>query len=151
MDGGHGPGGSLQLAELIDQFGGELAADFRRYYSIDIRELVSGPTDLTPGYVLQLITGLPEDSVFVAASQGGPQFRHWGVEEHLLANLFDAVQTLTYVTIAANSKKKPKPPEALERPKAQQKTKSNLFAVMASRKLAAARKAKESANGGTGR
>jgi hypothetical protein len=40
----------------------------------------------------------------------------WSIEAHLLARLVDAVGDLTWVTVAANSKRKPRRPKPLDRP-----------------------------------
>jgi hypothetical protein len=48
--------------------------------------------DLTPRYCLMLIAHLPEDSAFVAAHRGGPEFRPWTGTLHMLA----ALVNLTY-------------------------------------------------------
>ena len=41
---------------------------------------------------------------------------HWSTEAHLLARLNDAVSDLTWITVMANSKKKPMRPKPMERP-----------------------------------
>lgn len=147
MDRGDEGGGSLRLAEVIDRHGGELVADFRRFYGINLGDILSDDSDLSPGYVLQLIEYLPADSAFVAANLGGRE-KVWSINDHLLATNIDAVNTLTHVMIAAHSGKKFKPPEPMWRPGSDEKQESkkkspNLFAATALSMLARAKKAKE--------
>lgn len=59
---------------------------------------------------------LPEDSATVAALRGGHEHRAWTSAAHLLASVVDAVQVNTWTTIAAHSKRRPKPPTPLPRP-----------------------------------
>lgn len=131
MGRGEPAGGSLRLAELIDQYGEHLVADLKRYYQIDLWDVLVDGSGLTPRKVLLYIRGLPAESATVAAMRGGPQFYGWGVEMYMLANLLDAVRENTYATMmAAGPKKKPKPPEPFQRPGKEKKS-SNLFVQMA--------------------
>ena len=112
---------------------------------------------MSPRLALALIDELPLESAYKAALQGGPQFQDWGVLEYLVANLIDAVQFNTHVTIlAAGPKKKPQPPKPFERPKRvvkQPKTENPFFQMMQKAKQAAAareaREAEEAEGGGT--
>lgn len=139
MDGGDPGGGSQGLAELIDRHGEALLADFERYYT-GLPELMR--SGASPRYLLSLIRQLPMESNTTAQMRGGEEFRGWGVDQYLLANLTDAVNAATYAIVASNSKSKPKPPEPVYRPdKATKKKRANSFAMMAARQMAAARKA----------
>jgi len=40
----------------------------------------------------------------------------WSTETHMLASLIEQIQWLTWVTVAANSKKKPDKPKPVKRP-----------------------------------
>jgi hypothetical protein len=71
---------------------------------------------LSPVEVFGLITKLPEGSRIAAAQLGGPEHVGWDHERHFLALLIDAINTNTYAFVAANSKKKPKEPQAIPRP-----------------------------------
>ena len=125
-----GPG-SLGLAELIDRCGEQLLSDFFRYYGLDIRDVLVPGTRLTPRSALALIRQLPEDSATIAELRGGPQFAGWDTDRYLTAQLIDSVRENTWVLIAANSKKKPKHPEPMPRPKVDAPKKTNQFAAMA--------------------
>lgn len=59
-------------------------------------------TTLTPRYILLLAAHLAENSAFVAATRGGPEYRPWTGSTHLLA----ALVNLTY---AANRQRGGKP------------------------------------------
>lgn len=102
---------------------------------------------MSPGYLLELISHLPADSALVAAHLGGAE-NVWTTNDHLTANVFDALQTLIHVTIAAHSGKKSKPPEPIWRPGSKPKAeqKKGMFAATAMSMLAAkkANKAKGS-------
>lgn len=125
-----GPG-SLALAELIDRCGEQLLSDFFRYYGLDIRDVLTPGTRLTPRTALALIRQLPEGSATIAELRGGPQFNGWDTDRYLLTQLIDSVRENTWVLIAANSKKKPKHPEPMPRPKVDAPKKKNQFAAMA--------------------
>jgi hypothetical protein len=131
LDGGDSAGGSRELAQLIDQYGEFLVADLKRYYQIDLRDIMKDGSGLSPRLVLCYVRALPLESATVAAMRGGDQFRGWNQELYMLANLLDAVRENTYAFVAANSKKKPKAPEPVQRPEKQQKKKTSLFAAMA--------------------
>lgn len=61
-----------------------------------------------------LVERLPREALTVRARFG--EVVDWGPVEHLLADVFDAVQQSTWVLTAANSKKRPKPPRLRQRP-----------------------------------
>ena len=74
-----------------------------------------------PSLVLELIRGLPDDSMYYALRLGGEQFLGWGTERHILASIFDAISVNTVVS--GNWKKSPPKPEPFPRPKVVQKKK----------------------------
>lgn len=51
-----------------------------------------------PRLVLSLIQRLPDTSMTSALVQGGSDFLGWGADRHLLANLYDALNTNTRVS-----------------------------------------------------
>ncbi|WP_367137891.1 hypothetical protein [Saccharothrix sp. HUAS TT1] len=114
MDGEDPGGGSVVLARLLDRHGEAILADFRQYYGVN---LVEAYRDWSPLYLLAHIRQLPIESRTVAAMRGGEQFNGWGVDRYFLAALIDAVHDQTYAFVAANSKRKPKRPKPIERPK----------------------------------
>lgn len=131
MDGGDAAGGSRELVRLIDEAGEYLLADLRRYYQIDLRDVLVDGSGLSPRLVLAYIRHLPPESATVAHLRGGQQFQGWGHELYMLANILDAIRENTYAFVASNSKRKPKPPEPFERPAVKQKKKTSVFASMA--------------------
>src|SRR5690606_11980046 len=71
----------------------------------------------SPKLLLSYIRNLPLGSATVAALRGGDEFAGWDPHMYMLANIVDAIQTNTYAFVAANSKRKPKPPKPIQRPK----------------------------------
>lgn len=140
MDGGDPAGGSSELAELIDKFGEHIVSDLRRYYGVNLSDVLVEESGLSPRLVIAYIRNLPIDSATAAALRGGDQFRGWDTQTYLLAAVVDAVNQNTFAFVSANSKKKPKAPEPIERP--EQKTKTN---PLASKFAAMARIARKSA------
>lgn len=57
---GDEPGGSKALADLVDDYGEGLRADFVRFYGRDLVDYLTGR--LNPGEGLALIQGLPQSS-----------------------------------------------------------------------------------------
>lgn len=120
-------GGSLQLGELIDKHGDSLASDFERYTNYHLNDLFRPGSGLTPALALALIKNLPPESNFVADRRGGTDFRGWGADRYLMANMYDAIRILIYVTLLANGGKKNnvKAPEPVWRPEAVKKPAPN--------------------------
>ncbi len=154
MDGQDPTGGSRQLAELIDKYGEFLLPDLKRYYDIDLRDLLS-EHPLAPRFVLAHVNNLDYDSAFIAEVRGGQQFRGWDRDRYQLAALTDAVRAQSYLFTLANidpKKQKPAPPDPTPVPDEISKTKQDKpgsFAFIAKRALAAAKRRKASANGGS--
>lgn len=109
----------------MDEHGDELYADFLRYYHVDLRDLWTGR--LTPRLVLALVRHLPWDSAYVTALRGGAEYVGWDRHAQILADVYDAINTLTYVFRAAHSDKpkkvKPLPPYPRPGVKAEEKPK----------------------------
>lgn len=106
--GGCERGGSLTLASLLDEYGGEVYVDLMHYYQFD---LVAWLRDggCHPAPVLALIEALPRGSRTHAAAAGGEHWREWlGVtdEYQLLAAIYDAINLNTRAT--GNFEKPPK-------------------------------------------
>lgn len=114
MGPGDRAGGSAQLAQLIDSYGEYLIPDLQHYYGIDLRELFSEVDPLSPRWVLTHIRGLPMTSLFVAHVRGGARYIGWDEGRYMQATLIDAVRSLIWITVMANSdpkKRKPEHPE----------------------------------------
>jgi hypothetical protein len=111
VDEGGPDGGSLSLIELLDEHGDELFADFLRFYHLDLRDLNRGL--ISPRLVIALIRQLPLDSAYVTKLRG-IEYVGWDRHAYVLADLYDAINTLTYLYQASNAEKpktvKPLPP-----------------------------------------
>ncbi|WP_280350340.1 hypothetical protein [Nocardia abscessus] len=147
MDGGDPAGGSAELARLIDKYGETLVPDLKRFYNVDIRDVFIEGTGVTPRFLLSLIIHLPAESATVAEQRGGQQFLGWTEDRYLAAGIYNAIRELTWAFIAANSKKKPKPPDALPLPskegKPKQEHKPGSFAFIALSHINRAKQRKE--------
>jgi hypothetical protein len=139
-----------RLARLIDEHGEALHFDFMTYTPFLLKELVTDDSPLTPREVIAAIRNFPPDSATAASMRGGPEFRGWDNTVYMLANVVDAIRENTYVFVAANSKRKPKPPKPVDRPTAKKKPggpTGSRFALMARMaRLNAEKKAKRKAN-----
>lgn len=145
MDRGDPGGGTRGLAELIDEYGEQLAADLLEFYDVDLRDVVRPEARLTPLYLLVLIRGLPDDSRFNAERRGGRQFRGWDESRYATVAIVNALRALQWTYVAAHVKNKPPPPEPFPIPDQQVRRKKNgpgSFAFIAQAQLAAVRKAK---------
>lgn len=146
MDGGYPGPGSANLVRLIDKLGEELVADFEQYTNHHLVDLFVEESGLTPRLAIVLIQQLPLEARTIAAMRGGDEFRGWGLDRYLLAQLIDAVNQTTYVTVAANSgRKKPSRPKPVDRPESVVKRKrgTNSFARMAGMRIKQARDRKK--------
>ena len=110
------PGGSRALVKLIDEHGTALTADLRRYYGIDLRDLFRDGTSLTARYVLWLVEHLPEDSATFASMRGGPRFRSWTTQTHLMAAMVNLLHGANSQRAGKRSRPLVRPPKP-ERPK----------------------------------
>ena len=122
-----------------------MLGDFQAHYNLDFVALLRTDSGYSPRRILALIRQLPIESATQARLRGGEHFAGWGLDQYFLAALVNAVRENTYAVIAANSKRKPKPPEPVETPDQQQRKQqpqTNRFAAMAGARIAATRKAK---------
>lgn len=71
-----------------------------------------------PSLVLLAVRALPDDSLTAALSAGGRDHYGWGVDRHLLANLYDA---LNLNTRASGNWGKKKPPNLPDYPRPKSK------------------------------
>jgi hypothetical protein len=105
-----------QLRDLVDEYAGELEADFLEFYPrIDLLDVWRGA--LTPRRALVLVEQLiyTPGSRYRAAALEDPAFNGWGPTESILADLVDRVAALMYITAKANGGK-PRKPEPYKRP-----------------------------------
>lgn len=149
MGGGDSAGGSSELARLIDRCGECILADFLQYYGLDIGDVLVPGSGLTARRALALIRQLPPESATVASLRGGPEFRGWGPDRYLTARLIEATEGLFHAFVSANSKKKPKAPDRVDRPdfNAEKRRGRNSFRATAARRIAAVRNRKKGADG----
>jgi hypothetical protein len=131
VDEGSRPPGSLSLYELLSKHAGPLAADFRRFYRLDICDLFRGR--LSPKLALALVEQLPVEAATVTSMRGGPEFVGWDRHAFLMADLFDAVESLVFVTTAANAKDPKKVPVPRNYPRPGDKPKSSEPDILLSR------------------
>ncbi|MFC4334089.1 hypothetical protein [Salininema proteolyticum] len=68
-----------------------------------------------PRLVLELVRWLPDTAAVYAADAGGREHYGWGVDRHMRADLFDAIQNLTRA--AGQWRKKPPKLPKWPRPK----------------------------------
>lgn len=83
-----------------------------------LKDVLRDVPPMTPREVLAWVRNLPLDSATVASIRGGSQFRGWDNQMYMLTNIVDAVRENTYATVSAHSKRRPKPPKPLDRPRA---------------------------------
>lgn len=74
-----------------------------------------------PSLVLELIRGLPDDSMTAALNQGGIQYLGWGVDRHMNASMYDALS----VNTAVSGNWRSKPPKFPPYPRPQKTIKKN--------------------------
>lgn len=71
--------------------------DLLFHYGVDLTQVIAGDGP-APSLVLALAQRLPDTSLTVALASGGRQHFGWGVDRHLLADLYDAVNQNTRAT-----------------------------------------------------
>jgi hypothetical protein len=98
---GFAAGGSVSLAELIDEHGGAIEADLQRFYGADLLDVYRGR--LHPRKVLRWLAWLPDDGAFAASVRGGRPWLGWGQDRTIAVDSWD----LAVTAAMAGSKKKP--------------------------------------------
>ncbi|AGM12039.1 tail assembly chaperone [Streptomyces phage Goby] len=116
-------GGSLSLARLVDDYGEGLYPDLRFYYGIDLAEVIAGRGP-SPSLVILLVQRLPDTSLTAALASGGREQFGWGVDRHMTADIFDALNQNTRATGNWGKKGAPKLPE-YPRPKVKKSSKED--------------------------
>lgn len=104
-----------------------MVSDLSEFHGLSLVDVLAGHTH-SPRTLLSYIVWLPDNSA-LAASMRGEKSRGWGTERHLLATLVDAVQANTWVTAATASKRKPRKPTRVPRPKSDNKAKARVVRV----------------------
>ncbi|QYW07865.1 tail assembly chaperone [Streptomyces phage RedBear] len=103
-------GGSLSLARLVDEYGEGLYPDLRFYFGIDLADVIEGRGP-SPSLVILLVQRLPDTSLTAALASGGREQFGWGVDRHMAADIFDALNQNTRATGNWGKKGAPKLPE----------------------------------------
>lgn len=80
----------------------------------------------SPRYLIGLIELLPDDGALIASLQGGSEFRGWGRDRHLAADVVD-------ILIAANTDPKRGKPQFVERPTNKKKNQQSLRSMFPGR------------------
>jgi len=102
VDRGNPSGGSAALADLIDEHGEAIVSDLLHYYRVDVRELFSDSSPLSPRYVLSLITHLPTEGALYASYRGGPKFRGWDAGRYALVAQVNAQRATNHILTLVN-------------------------------------------------
>lgn len=114
MDRGHPGGGSLQLAQLIeDGHGQAIRYDLQRL-GLDLADVWRGA--LAPARALDLVEQSPDDSALAATLRGGPQHRAWHLHTQLLVALLESSQHTAWATTQAISRSRVARPKQIPRP-----------------------------------
>ena len=97
------------------------------YYRVDITEVVLGRGP-APALVLALVEGLPDDSWYYAALQGGDEFLGWGRDRYMVADLFDALMFVARSSGNLGKRKLPEYPRPKKmRPKKGKRSVADLY------------------------
>lgn len=100
---------------MIDRYGVDpVISDLSEFHGLSLVDVLAGHTH-SPRSLYALITWLPDTGAVAAAMRG--EVRGWGLDRHIQASVFDAVQANTWVTAAVSSKRKPRKPKPFPRPK----------------------------------
>ena len=108
--GGAGPGGRRRLRALIEEHGGALRADLRRYYRLDLLDVFRGR--ITWAELGDLVEHLPDDSATTAARLG---YTPASLTDSLLFVIADALDHANWQREAIHGVKSD-PPKPRRRP-----------------------------------
>lgn len=101
------------LASILDEYGGEVYADFQSEYGINLVAEIRGGSR-SPGEILELIWNLPDASRFGRAL-GGDRAA-WTVDRLLLMDVANQARIANYFFLQANGGKNVKKPDLHESP-----------------------------------
>lgn len=82
---------------MIDDYGAGLYPDLLFHYGVNLVDVVQG-NGPAPALVIALIQRLPDTSMTSALASGGKAHFGWGIDRHMTADLFDALQANTAAT-----------------------------------------------------
>lgn len=103
------PKSDFVVADLLALYGGELLADFREFYQLDLTEVYRG--SLSTAVVAELVVQLPDRSRTKCRMQGGKEFVGWDYDRYIQVGIFDALRGLQWIMANQNAKKRSRPPE----------------------------------------
>lgn len=110
----------MLLADVYVNHGEALEWDLFHYWNMDIND-----PKMTVRRLRNFVDRLPSTSETISdIKQLTREAREWSPEMWMLANIFDGITHLDWVTIAANSKRAPKPPTLFPRPELKKVVKS---------------------------
>lgn len=115
----------MLLADIYVNHGEALEWDLFHLWGMDIND-----PRMTVRRLRNFFQRLPSNSETIADIQNlTREAREWSPEMWMLANIFDGITHLDWVTIAANSKHAPRPPKLFPRPELKKvvKTKKNIW------------------------
>lgn len=120
---------------MIDEFGEGLYPDLLHYYDVNLVDVISG-SGPSPSLVSLLVRRLPDTSLTAALARGGREFFGWGMDRHMMADAYDALNQNTRAT----GQWKSKPPTFPEYPRPKKKsdkpaTVADLFGIFQTRAL----------------
>lgn len=84
-------------------YGGELLADFREFYSLDLTDVYRGT--LPAAVALELIMQLPDRSRTKGRMQGGKEFIGWDYDRYLQVGIFDAIRGVQWILANQNARR----------------------------------------------
>lgn len=128
MGSGFEPKSDFVVADMLNTYGGELLADFREYYGLDLWRVFDG--SLPTGVVLELIGQLPDRSRTRGRMQGGKEFIGWDYDRYLAVATFDALRGVQWILANQNAKRKsqvPKPTSVPSKPVEKKGFLGNMF------------------------
>lgn len=115
----------MLLADVYVNHGEALEWDLFHYWNMDIND-----PRMTVRRLRNFFERLPSTSETISDIKDLPrEAREWSNEMWMLANIFDGISHLDWVTIVANSKHAPRPPKTFPRPELKKvpKTKKTMW------------------------
>jgi hypothetical protein len=105
-----------------------VVSDLSEFHGLDLVQVVRDGS-MSPRMLLARLACLPDTSALHASLRGEP--RGWGMDRHLSATVVDAIQENSWLTAAVASKRKPRKPRPIPRPKSTAKPQGRVVSVAA--------------------
>ena len=107
----------MLLSGLINRYSAELEGELA-FRGFDIRDMEDPYSSFTIRRLWVLFSALPaRNAVSNAISSITREQAAWPIEAYILANVFDAIQALNYITQMANSPRGQKPQKPKQHPR----------------------------------